>query len=87
MAHRVQRSPAYLSHNRYSYCFRLRNPNDLQPSFGKKELLYSLKTGYLGAAIFKPRLLAGRVQLLFQDLRQNRSRYMKLSDEQIKHCR
>ncbi len=40
-------------------------PQELQLYFGKKELRYSLKTGYLGDAKFKARYLAGNIQQLF----------------------
>jgi hypothetical protein len=33
--------------NRYSYCFRLKVPPDLQTAFARKELRYSLRTLYL----------------------------------------
>jgi len=44
-------SPSYLVRNHYSYCFRMNVPMDLQPFIGKKELRYSLKTGYLAAGL------------------------------------
>jgi len=56
---------------------------DLQPFIGKKELRYSLKTGYLAEAKSKARILAGGVQLLFQELRGNKPSLMEFSDEQI----
>ena len=66
-----RRSPSYLVRNQYSYCFRMNVPRDLQPYVGKKELRYSLKTGYLSVAKPKARLLAGLCQNLFNDIRMN----------------
>jgi hypothetical protein len=48
-------SPSYLIRNQYSYCFRLQVPADIQNYLGKKELRYSLKTGYLSLAKSKAR--------------------------------
>ena len=75
-------SPSYLIRNRYSYCFRLHVPADLQEYVGKKELRYSLRTGYLSEAKFKSRFYVASFQLLFRRLRELRS--MKLNDDQIK---
>jgi hypothetical protein len=57
-------------------------PADLQVYVGKKELRYSLQTGYLSEAKFKARFYATGVQLLFRRLRELRS--MKFNDDQIK---
>ena len=62
-------SPAYLSRNRHSYCFRVRIPEDVRKFFGKKELRYTLGTGYIGKAKLEARRLAGIVQRLIHDLR------------------
>jgi len=77
------KSPSYLVRNPYSYCFRLIVPKDLQPRLGKKELRYSLKTGYLGVAKQRARLLAGQVHLTFRLLRRGGTILNKLSDDQI----
>jgi len=61
----------YLIKHTSSYLFRLRVPSDLQPSFGRTELRYSLQTGRLGEAKPKARLLAGLMQCLFHDIRLN----------------
>ena len=58
-------------------------PKDLQAYIGRKELRYSLKTGYLGVAKKKARVIAGQVQLIFKFLRKGNSSLMKLSDNQI----
>jgi len=83
MPNQIRRSAAYLSHNKYEYCFRLRVPDDLQCYVGKKELRYSLKTGYLGKAKSKARRLAGMIQQLFEELRRDDSRSMGLSEKEI----
>lgn len=75
-------SPSYLIRNRYSYCFRLHVPADLQVYISKKELRYSLRTGYLSEAKFKSRFYVAGFQLLFRRLRELRS--MKLNEDQIK---
>lgn len=53
------RCPSYLYRNPHSYCFRIRVPSDIQPVLAKKELRYSLQTGYLVLAKQKTRYLAG----------------------------
>jgi integrase len=58
-------------------------PKDLQRYVGKKELRYSLRTGYLGIAKQKARLLAGNIQYLFRYLRDIRHIMSKLTDNQI----
>jgi integrase len=59
-------------------------PKDLQELVGKKELRYSLKTGYLGVAKYKARLLAGQVQFLFERFRKGGAVLSILRDDQIK---
>lgn len=83
MKGKITKSPSYLVRNPYTYCFRMNIPKDLQRYVGKKELRYSLRTGYLGPAKQKARLLAGQVQRLFIFLRKGNSALMKLSDNQI----
>ncbi len=46
----LSHSPSYIIRNPYGYCFRMMVPIDLRTIVGKKELRYSLKTGYLGVA-------------------------------------
>lgn len=50
---------------------------------GKRELRYSLRTGYLSNAKSKARLIAGQVQQLFNELRRSQNRFMELTDQQI----
>ncbi len=63
------RSRQYLVHNPYSYCFRMKVPKDLQQIVGRKELRYSLKTGYKSLAQSKARLFAGFFQWAFRHAR------------------
>jgi integrase len=67
----IGHSPSYIIRNPYGYCFRMMVPLDLRATLGKKELRYALKTGYLGVAKSKARLLAGQMQLFFKYLRSN----------------
>jgi len=69
MAHRIGRSPSYLIRNPYSYCFRIRVPMDLQKSLNKKELRYSLRTGYLSEAKSHSVYFACIFKELFRKLR------------------
>ena len=80
---KIGKSPSYLVRNPYTYCFRMNVPEDLQRYVGKKELRYSLRTGYLGLAKQKARLLAGNIQHLFRYLRDKRYIMSKLTDHQI----
>jgi len=78
-------SPSYLIQTPYGYHFRLKIPHDIKPHLdNKRELRYSLKTGSLGEAKEKSRLIAGQLQRLFRLLRQGEN-YMatELSDGQI----
>ncbi len=77
-------SPSYLVRNPYSYCFRMKVPKDLQGIVGKKEIRYSLHTGYVSIARNKARFLACQVQLIFRFLRKGGTALSKLSDDQIK---
>jgi hypothetical protein len=65
----LRKAPHYLVRNPYSHCFRVNVPNDLQRFVGKKELRYSLKTGYLSVAREKAQIIAGQVQQIFTYLR------------------
>lgn len=58
-------------------------PSDLYRFIGRKELRYSLKTGYIGIAKTKARILAGQVQLLFRFLRKGDRQLSQLSEEKI----
>jgi len=59
----------YLVRTPYSYCFRYRIPPDLHNVVGKKEIRYSLKTGYIGKAKTMSFQLAAKVQNLCAELR------------------
>jgi hypothetical protein len=76
-------SPTYLVRNPYSFCFRMIVPEDLQKFVGRKELRYTLKTGYVGVAKQKARFVAGQVQLIFKFLRKGGTMLAKLSEETI----
>ena len=78
------RSPAYIVRAPFSYCFRLNVPADLQRFVGKREIRYSLKTGFLGVAKSKARFLAVSIQLLFRTLRKGGSGLTDLNDSQIR---
>ncbi|WP_369688314.1 DUF6538 domain-containing protein [Desulfatitalea tepidiphila] len=52
----IGKASSHLVRNLYRYCFRLSVPIDSQRVIGKKEVRYSLKSGYLGLA--KRRLLS-----------------------------
>ena len=84
MKSKIGRSPSYLVRNPYTYCFRMNVPKDLQKVVGRKELRYSLETGYLGVAKHKARLIAGQVQLIFKFLRKGNKALEKLSDNRIR---
>jgi len=77
-------SPSYLIRNQYSYCFRMNVPKDLQPYLSRKELRYSLRTGYVGLAKHKARYLAVQVQILFKSLRKGGLALKSLSDDRVR---
>ena len=76
----------YLVRTPYSYCFRYAVPSDLQTIVGRKELRYSLRTGYLGQAKIKSRFVAVKVHKLFKGLRERVASDMpiELTEKQIK---
>lgn len=80
---KIGTSPSYLVRNPYTYCFRMNVPQDLQKYVGRKELRYSLNTGYLANAKNKARFMAGQVQGLFKFLRECNSSLMNLPENQI----
>ena len=79
----ISKSPNYIFRNHYSYYFRIRVPQDLQPYLGRKELRYSLKTGYVSEAKDKARAIAVYVQMIFKLIRKGDPEIMKLTDAQI----
>ena len=78
----LRRSPHYLVRNPHSYCFRANVPKDLQRLVGRRELRYSLKTGYVGIARVKAQMIAAQVRQIFACLRKGR-KMVDLSDERI----
>lgn len=79
----ITRSPSYLIRNPHSYCFRMNVPKDLQSYVGKKELRWSLKTGYMSVAKQKARKMAAEVQTLFHSIREL-ALMSDLTDDEIK---
>jgi integrase len=79
----LNKSPHYLIRNPHSYCFRVNVPKDLQRLVGKKELRYSLKTGYVGLARVKAQIVAAQVHQVFVCLRKGRRKLADLTDEKI----
>ena len=77
------RSPSYIVRNPYSYCFRLNVPADLQLLVGRTELRYSLRTGCLGEAKEKARVLHSDILLLFRSLRKGCSSMQNMDDDKI----
>lgn len=84
MKRNCRRSPSYLVRNPHSFCFRMGIPNDLQDLMCKKELRFSLQTGYVGAAKSKARYMAVHTHSLFQYLREAKARLMELTAEKRK---
>lgn len=75
-------APSYLVRQPSSYCFRMVVPADLRGVVGKRELRYSLQTGFLSEAKYRARRMAGFVQGLFRYLRKEGT-LKKLSDTEI----
>jgi hypothetical protein len=75
--------PSYLVRNPYSYCFRMKVPKDLQKFVGRKELRFTLKTGFPGIAKRKAHFVAGQVQLIFTFLQKGGAVLTNLADDQI----
>ena len=79
----LARSPHHLVRNPHSYCFRVNVPKDLQQLVGRRELRYSLKTGYIGVARVKAQIIAAQVHRIFFCLRKGGKKLTDLTDEQI----
>jgi arginine/lysine/ornithine decarboxylase len=58
-------------------------PDDLQGHVNRKELWYSLKTGYLGVAKIRARFIVGNIQMLFSSLRRGDSPLKQLTPELV----
>jgi len=63
---------SYLILNQSGYYFRIIVPVDLRSMIGMREIKRSLKTGVLGLAKEKARLLAGKIQRLYRALREDK---------------
>ena len=83
MKSKFSKSPSYLVRNSHSYCFRMYVPKDLRIHINRKELRYSLRTGYLSEAKDKARAIAVYVQMIFKLIRRGDPQIMKLTDEQV----
>ena len=79
----ISKSPNYLIRNQYSYCFRMKIPQDLQKIIRIKELRYSLKTGYVSEAKEKARGMAAKVQYLFKYLREESETVKKVDSKLV----
>jgi integrase len=77
------KSSSFLVRNRYSFCFRLKVPPDLQTAFARKELRYSLRTLYLKDAESMAQLVADNVLMIFHALRKGDPRLKELTPELV----
>ena len=86
----LKRSPHYLVRNPHSFCFRVNVPKDLQRVVGRRELRYSLKTGYVGVARVKAQIIAAQVHQIFRCLRKGGRRLAELrkkrNHETVNNC-
>jgi hypothetical protein len=74
----------YLVRNQHSYCFRYQIPPELQKIVGKKEIRYSLRTGYIGRAKAMSAEIAVKVKRLMNDLRrETEGGNMELPQDQV----
>ena len=79
----LNKTAHYLVRNPHSFCFRINVPKDLQRVVGRRELRYSLKTGYVGVARVKAQIIAAQVHEVFNCLRKGGRRLAELTDEKI----
>ncbi|HDR14572.1 MAG TPA: DUF3258 domain-containing protein [Desulfobacteraceae bacterium] len=79
----VKKSPHYLVRNAHSYCVRVNVPKDLQRFIGRRELRYSLKTGYLGVARGKAQIISAQIHQVYSFLRKEGAKLAVLTDEQV----
>ena len=77
------KNPSYLVRQQSSWCFRIRVPIDLQEIIGKKEIRYSLTTGYQGEAKYRARRTAGIVQHIFRRIKHDMKTIKELNDKDI----
>jgi integrase len=78
------KSPSYLVRNPHSYCFRMVVPKDLQKFVGKRELRYTLRTGYAGIARQKALFVASKIHFIFRTIRRGVAALKNLTNDQIK---
>ncbi len=80
----VAKPSSYLFKNGQIYYFRVSIPHDLRDNFGKTEIRYSLRTGYLRKARVSSRGLASKVHNLITELRKGVGPMSELTAEQIR---
>ena len=78
----LRSAPTYIYRHNSSYIFRIAIPNDITSHLNKKEFRYSLKTGSLGVAKFRARVIVSMIQTLFKDIRRG-GRMAELTDKEI----
>lgn len=74
----------YLVRQSCGYCFRLVIPSDLRPAFGVFEFRRSLRTGSVEQAKIMSKVMAGRMRLLFDNLRTSSGDLPGLTKQQVK---
>ncbi len=77
-------SPNYILSLPSGHYFRMAVPADLAPIVGRKEIRYSLRTGFLSTAKHRARRMAGFIQFLFQNIR-NGGNMLELTEAEIKN--
>ena len=65
-------SPSYLVRQSSAFCFRMVVPADLRAVVGKRELRYSVRTGFLSKARYRAKKMAGFTQGIFKNLRRRK---------------
>ncbi len=78
------KSPSYLVLQGQIYYSRMSIPLGLRKTFGKTEIRYSLRTGYLREARARSRVLAVRVHKLMNLVHKGAGPMSELTAEQIK---
>lgn len=76
-------APSYLYRHSSGYIFRIRIPYDIRPFLGgKTEFRHSLRTGALGEAKYRARVMAAHAQRTFRNIR-NGGNMTTLTPDQI----
>jgi integrase len=79
----VGKAPAYIVWQSCGYCFRFKVPDELHQIVGRKEIRYSLRTGFLSEAKLRARRMAAFIQTLFRNMSEG-GRMRELSEIEIK---